>query len=42
MKKFLSICLAVLIMAFVLSPAKTFAAEESEGMAANEIGRAHV
>ncbi|MBR4903379.1 MAG: hypothetical protein IKZ53_01805 [Selenomonadaceae bacterium] len=33
MKKLLNLCLAVLLMAFVFSPAKTFA-EESEGIAA--------
>ena len=34
MKKFLGLCIALLMAAFVLSPAKTFAAEEPDGMAA--------
>ena len=34
MKKILGLCMALLMMAFVLSPAKTFAAEETDDMAA--------
>ena len=34
MKKILGICMALLMMVFALSPAKTFAAEETDGMAA--------
>ena len=34
MKKVLGLCMALLMIAFVLSPAKTFAAEEPDGIAA--------